>query len=161
MTIAVFNPALQADCIKKVKRAFPLETGGVFMGFWRNSNFVVITKVIGPGPKAKPALTSFEPDQDWQLSQIADYYNKSDRRETYLGDWHSHPEAQNGDLSITDTLVLRRIIKTPKARTKKPLMAIFFGKPDDWGKTLWCAKLKPRKFLWPKLVLEELNIFQD
>ena len=119
---------------------------------------VVITSLIGPGPEADHGQHYFEPDQKWQLTEIAAHYERSGRRETYLGDWHSHPGAATGRVSYTDRRVLRRIINTPQARAETPLMAIFFGDRDGgWNLEMWCAQLTPRRLLWPKLVMKHLD----
>jgi integrative and conjugative element protein (TIGR02256 family) len=71
---------------------YPLETGGVFMGYWADDRTAVVTQAIGPGPNAYHHRHRFAPDQEWQTTEIAEYYRASGRRETYLGDWHTHPD---------------------------------------------------------------------
>lgn len=149
---------LYATCIDEACRWYPLETGGVFMGYWHNPQVVVITQTIGPGPNALHGKHYFEPEQEWQLSEIAKHYEQSGRRETYIGDWHSHPRIGAGNLSARDRRVLRRIINTPAARAQMPLMAIFHGDPKDWQLAVWRAQLRYRRFLWPKLVVDNLNV---
>ena len=128
------------------------------MGYWSDSNTAVVTKLIDAGPAAERGSHYFEPDQKWQLTEIARHYERSGRRETYLGDWHSHPAAQNGKLSRKDCTVLRRIITTPEARALTPLMAVFNGKPSEWELTVWRAELRPRRFLRPKLTAAQARL---
>ncbi len=154
--VAWLPTALYALCIEEANRWHPLEAGGVVMGYRNDPLAVVITGIIGAGPIALHGSHHFEPDYDWQLREIALHYERFGRRETYLGDWHSHPDAGNGQLSMTDRRVLRRIINTPSARTDMPLMAILHGNTDGWKMTVWRAQTKPRRILWPKLIMDEV-----
>ena len=140
---------------------FPLETGGTFMGWWANTTTAVITAIIGPGPNAIHGRHHFQPDQGWQLNQIAQHYEVSGRRETYLGDWHSHPSRTGRTLSWADRRVLRLIISTPSARCPIPLMAVLWGPPDDWQTTMWYARLHWRHFLWDRLVVSEAQFHSE
>lgn len=149
---------LHAACFNESSRQDPLETGGVFMGYWHDPLVAVITQVIGPGSDALHGKHYFAPDYDWQLGEIARHYKQSGRHETYLGDWHSHPGAATGNLSARDRRVLRRIINTPAARAKKPLMTIFYGATEDWQLAVWRAWLKHRSFLWPKLIVDDVRV---
>lgn len=145
-------------CFEEASDKFPLETGGTFMGWWADADTAVITAVVGPGPNAHHGRHSFQPDEAWQLDQIARHYAASGRRETYLGDWHSHPDISRGTLSWIDRRVLRRVITTPSARCPSPLMAIVWGQSDDWQLTVWRARLRPRPLLWDRLVLEQASV---
>ena len=128
------------------------------MGWWADITTAVIAAVIGPGPDARHERHNFEPDQDWQLDQIAQHYEASGRRETYLGDWHSHPNASVDTLSWTDRRVLRRIINTPSARCPAPLMTVFWGQPDDWQAAVWHARLLRRTLLWDRLIVRRAQL---
>lgn len=145
-------------CIDEAFGTFPMETGGTFMGWWMDARTAVITAEIGAGPNANYGRYHFQPDQDWQLDQIARYYEASGRRETYLGDWHSHPGASGGALSWTDRRVLHRIINTPAARCPTPLMIVFWGDTTGWLTASWRARLYPRSILWDRLVLEQMAL---
>ena len=141
-------------CIKEASAKYPLETGGTFMGWWSDTGAAVITAVIGPGSNAYHARNSFQPDQTWQMEQIACHYEASGRRETYLGDWHSHPNAIDGSISWIDRCVLRRVIRTPSSRCLTPLMSVIWGEPDSWQISTWFAHMIPRTFLRDRLVLD-------
>lgn len=137
-----------AQCVREAAFFYPRETGGTFMGYWSAGvQEVVITRVIGAGPRALHARMAFEPDQQWQLGEIARHYTASGRRESYLGDWHSHPGAGSGELSGTDRSVLRRIIRTPQARAPRPVSVVFWGGPGNWQVSPWVATLTTRAFL--------------
>ncbi|WP_265518721.1 Mov34/MPN/PAD-1 family protein [Nitratireductor luteus] len=145
------------DCVLSADGHYPLESGGVLMGWWSVENIAVVTAMIGPGPEALHERYAFQPDQDWQIEQIALHYERSERRETYLGDWHTHPDARNGTLSWTDRSVVRRIIATPAARCPVPLMMILWGAPESWNLSMWQGWLRPRKLLWDKLAIDTLR----
>lgn len=137
--------ALLAECHAEAERHYPFESGGTFMGYIHD-NCTVVEALIPPGPKAKRSRYGFAPDQAWQLAEIARCYERSGRRTTYLGDWHSHPNAGSGELSAKDRGVLRRIIETTDARCPNPLMAIFWGAPaSSWSLSVWSASFLPRR----------------
>lgn len=53
MLVAWCASATYALVTREADRAFPDETGGVFMGYWVRPRFeVVVTDVVGPGPEA-------------------------------------------------------------------------------------------------------------
>lgn len=117
-------------------RRRPLETGGVLMGYTSNDrDTIVITNVIGPGPRAIHGRTTFAPDPAYQERAIARRYRESQRRITYLGDWHSHPGG-TARLSRTDRKTLRRIRDHADARTPEPVMTVLHGR-DEWHVTVW------------------------
>lgn len=152
--IVWMSRSIAETCTEEASHKFPLETGGTFMGWWANRDTAVITGMIGAGPRAHHGQNSFQPDETWQLDQIARHYYNSGRRETYLGDWHSHPNASSGTLSWIDRRVLRRIIRTTSARCPNPLMIVIWGEDENWNVNTWCAWLRPRPFLWDELVVQ-------
>src|SRR5262245_43580637 len=73
-------------------RTFPDETGGVLLGYWAKPySEVVVTQLIGPGPRAIHKRNRFIPDSDYQEEEIARLYKESGHLHVYLGDWHTHP----------------------------------------------------------------------
>lgn len=155
---ARISSQLQDACTEEATRTFPLETGGTFMGWWVDDVTAVISAMIGPGPEAVHERHNFAPDQAWQLAKIADHYKASDQRETYLGDWHSHPNASCGRLSWTDCRVLRRIIHSPEARCDQPLMAIFWGEIEAWQTDIYRGNLQSRSLIWDRLFVEPVQL---
>jgi integrative and conjugative element protein (TIGR02256 family) len=143
--------------ITQADAAFPLETGGTFMGWWTDPATAVITALVDAGPEAQHGAAHFQPDQEWQLQEIARRYESSGRRVTYLGDWHSHPSARSDGTSFTDRRVLRRIICSPAARCANPLMMIVWGEREQWQMSMWCASLR-RRFCWKRLAIEQCRI---
>lgn len=110
------------------ERWSPKETGGVLMGYWSDRD-VVLTDIIGPGPKAVHRRYSFTPDSKWQENEIARIYEESGRVITYLGDWHSHPYGTQ-ELSIKDLVTLLRVAIHKPARAPKPIMGILHNNPQ-------------------------------
>jgi len=130
---ALFSMSAQADL------AFPLETGGVLLGYLSNKKQVVVTNSIGPGPRARHARDSFDPDNAFQEQEIARLYAQSGRRWSYLGDWHTHPRSSS-KLSPQDKRTLRRIGHFRPARISTPVMAILGGGPtSEWSLAIWQA----------------------
>lgn len=128
--------------VEEVAGRFPRETGGVLLGYWVREPptpatgaqaatiigpEVVITSFLGPGPSAIHGVDSFVPDHAFQDCEIAKIYEKSDRRITYLGDWHSHPRG-TASLSWKDRRTLRRIACSDGARAPIPLMFVVAAK---------------------------------
>jgi integrative and conjugative element protein (TIGR02256 family) len=104
------------------RRTYPLETGGVLMGFVI-ANRAVVTSVVGPGPRAIHRRRSFTPDAEWQQQQVAELYERANRRDTYLGDWHTHPGGSTRT-SFTDWLAARTIARSRDARCPNPVMLV-------------------------------------
>lgn len=120
------------ELLSEADRCFPNETGGVLLGYESvDTNDVVITYAVGPGPNAIHELASFVPDSIWQQAQIDDYYRESGRTKTYLGDWHTHPSG-GSHFSSKDRGTLKRIARTPEARAPSPIMAILYGERGNW-----------------------------
>ncbi len=126
--------------------AFPLETGGVLLGYWATlPEEVVIADAIGPGPQALHGERRFRPDRDYQEAEIARRYEESGRYHTYLGDWHTHPRT-GPRLSGLDRRTLRSIARDRDARAPVPLMAVLGG-GITWDLVVWC--LVPRSHPLP------------
>lgn len=134
------------------------ETGGTFMGYWAARDTAVVTAIIPAGPHASHERNSFLPDQAWQQAEIARHYENSGRLDTYLGDWHTHPDEDSGRLSWKDKACLKTIIKTPAARNPKPIMVLMCGTPDDWALYSWVGHLQTRFVLFETLREEEARL---
>lgn len=102
--------------------AFPSETGGLLLG--RCAGAVAeVTSLVGAGPSAQHARTSFDPDQSWQVAEVARLYGEQPHAFEYLGDWHSHPYGR-AEPSMTDLRVAARIGGYRAARNPKPVIVI-------------------------------------
>ncbi|WP_327290351.1 Mov34/MPN/PAD-1 family protein [Sinorhizobium americanum] len=131
------------------------ETGGTFMGYWADSNVAVVTASIPGGPHAHRARYSFVPDQEWQQSEIGRHYLQSARLDTYLGDWHTHPNAACGSLSCKDRACLRKIVNTPSARNVTPIMILMCGNRQSWNLHAWVARLRRPFIFYDQLIAAE------
>lgn len=157
MSITVW---IERACLQKMQllsaEKKPKESGGVLMGYWGNSNEVVVTQVLGPGPEAKHDLFSFSPDDKWQETRIAEIYEQTGKTSTYLGDWHSHPGG-GCELSSRDFRTLKRIASFAPARADRPIMAIIHG-DSLINVTAWCME---RRSWWGRveITVAEIRLF--
>lgn len=132
-------------------RHAPLETGGVLLGYTADNQQVVVTWQIGPGPQAKHRRLRFRPDYDYQQTELERHFERTEGRETYLGDWHTHPSGECA-LSWLDKRVLARIASSASSGTRRPIMIILADIGAQWragamqlpSSTLWF-----RTWPWP------------
>ena len=136
MNTAWISNASVEKLIAEANRAFPLETGGILMGYIVG-NEIIISELIGAGPDASHRTHSFKPDYAYQEAEVARLYEASSRKWTYLGDWHTHPRQKSPALSSKDIQTLDRIARSRKARIATPLMLISSGQPDAWKLNIW------------------------
>ena len=114
---------------------YPLETGGILIGYRASLRESVITSLIGAGPRAIRTRTSFTPDLDYQERAIEQHFLLTEGSESYLGDWHSHPMGVVG-LGWRDKRVLTRIAQYEPSNTPNPFMMIL-SKHQDWEMSIW------------------------
>lgn len=127
---AELSDSLRAEA----NRCFPLETGGVLLGYTRDHE-AVVTSWIGPGETATHRRWDFIPHHEYQEKAVAEAYEQSRGTSTYLGDWHTHP-CGGPALSHLDRKTLRSISRAPEARLRQPLMVILFGE-SPWRIAAW------------------------
>lgn len=147
----------------EASRLYPLETGGLLIGYWISSEQeVVINHATGPGPCAIHHPTRFIPDYNYQQAEIARIYYESAQVNTYLGDWHTHPRGGQ-HLSYKDRRTLRKIANFPEARARLPIMAILGGGEPNWLLSIWrYSPLHFRKLIIKNSVISmELAIFDE
>lgn len=137
MGVIHISGALLSLCRQEVSRTFPLESGGVLMGRRAGESEWFVDHMVGPGPEARHARYRFSPDHEYQRQLIAARFLDTRGESTYLGDWHSHPKASHGRLSLLDRHALGKIMDTPEAQCPEPLMMILWGEPDTWSSTIW------------------------
>lgn len=141
-------------CRIEATRKFPFESGGVLMGERLGPDRWRIDLVIGPGPDARHERYRFTPDPAWQHERIAECFQATGGRSTYLGDWHSHPGARHGRLSYIDRRAARTILHSPDSQCDRVLMAIVWGRPNDWNMDVWACELGGG-WIWNSGVLVE------
>jgi integrative and conjugative element protein (TIGR02256 family) len=145
-----------AEMLQLAKQHAPLETGGMLLGYEVDSGAAVVTKVIGPGPKAKHGLFRFTPDGKFQQAELENHYWATEGRETYLGDWHTHPKSDNSP-STLDKRTLARIAQEPASRTNKPLMAILAGGSGEWDLGVVRFLSMRKRIFWTEYELTNLT----
>lgn len=110
---------------------FPLETGGMLIGYVGDNGEAVVKNIIGPGPKAHHGRFRFVPDGEYQQAALEKIFLETEGRETYLGDWHTHPKGENS-LSYFDKITLAKIAHEPASGTAYPIMAILGDGNPIW-----------------------------
>jgi len=91
LVVTVWLEATERDRIaKEAASRRILETGGPIFGY-ATDDAVVITRVFGPGPGARHRPTRFSANPSWVKACIDEVFVSTDGKESYLGDWHSHP----------------------------------------------------------------------
>jgi len=152
--VAWVDKKLMASMSAESEYWCPKETGGVLMGYWSHQD-VVITDIVGPGPKAVHRRFSFTPDAKWQEKEVARIYEESGRIITYLGDWHSHPFGTSR-LSFKDIVTLFRVAVHKPARAPRPIMGILHNN-SLWKLEIWnfkfseifsCVPATTMKIIW-------------
>lgn len=118
-----FKQSAFQSLVKEAKKKYPLETGGVLIGYFVSKNKIVITEVLGPGKLAEHEKDRFEPDQNFHEIELEKHFFNTNHKEVYLGDWHTHPNFKPY-LSKIDLKTLRRIAKYKPSQLSHPLMAV-------------------------------------
>lgn len=147
-----FVQEIEAECA----RAFPDETGGILLGYRGGTDELVVTAVIGPGPRAHHSPYAFSPDYDFHEREVARIYHESGRNWNYLGDWHSHPGG-GPRLSKTDRSTIARIGSSAEARAPEPVMLVVWGESNDgWHLTAYRSR---RRWLGWRIEAMPLRLF--
>lgn len=122
----------------------PLETGGCFAGYYdSDSNDVVITDVIGPGPRAVHMRMRFVADRKFHDEMLEELWQRSNRITRYVGDWHTHPGGGSG-LSFTDRAFMKHALHSRRAYLRYSLVAIVYG--DLTEACFWSLERSGRRF---------------
>lgn len=117
-----------AQMFMEARRALPDETGGLLVGYTTGAD-TCVTRVVGPGPLAKHRTDTFEPDYEFQDNALERIHADTVGSESYLGDWHSHPDGKLY-LSPKDVTVLRQIAEYEDSGLLHPLMLVVATAPD-------------------------------
>jgi integrative and conjugative element protein (TIGR02256 family) len=121
---------VEARLNRESDRHRPNETGGLLVGY-RIGHATVVRALVGCGPRAVHARSSFHPDAAWQESELGSAFHASGGTLTYKGDWHSHP-AGSGRPSSLDKQTARKIAEYREARLPRPLMIINVPNGTTW-----------------------------
>jgi integrative and conjugative element protein (TIGR02256 family) len=118
----------------EARRAYPLETGGVLVGYVAENHEPVVQHLVGPGLAARHRRHRFHPDHDWQCRRLDELFEASAGQAVYLGDWHTHPDG-SPQMSWLDKRTLRGIARHRQAELSRPLMLIGGGGRETWDWT--------------------------
>lgn len=146
--------------LKEADRGYPLETGGILLGYCAENGAPVVLAVVGPGPDASHSRTRFLPDHEWQCKQIDEVYQRSAGQWVYIGDWHTHPDGV-AYMSWLDQRTLRAIARHPEAKSSRPVMLIAGGQPERWA---WkCHQYRSERLLGFLVESDEseLRVFRE
>lgn len=147
------------DMVEEANRAYPMETGGVLVGYFAESEEPVVFAAIGPGPNAVHLQNRFMPDHSWQCEQLEDLFQKSSGAWVYLGDWHTHPDG-SPKMSRLDQRTLRSIAQYKQAENPRPLMLIGGNSSPDWDWVGFQYRSNRLIRLWASYRQCSLRLFQ-
>jgi integrative and conjugative element protein (TIGR02256 family) len=99
-----------------------VETGGVLIGY-EEGGVVHVMEVTDAGPQAEETPTRFRYDASYVNGKLRDAADRLGTRGLYLGEWHTHLEAQPTP-SPRDIESLSEIAAAPNFLTDEPVMII-------------------------------------
>lgn len=105
----------------------PLETGGMLLGYIEQRNYYVVD-LVDAGPEAVHEREYFLPDGKYQQPILEQKFFESNGKVTFLGDWHSHPNADSY-LSNLDMKTLKNISEDEGAQIACPIFIIIGTTP--------------------------------
>lgn len=98
------------------------ETGGALFG-WQTDDDIVVACASGPGTRAKPRPTRFEPDPTTTARAIKLANVESKGRYRFLGSWHTHPRGRAKPSSL-DKTTARELADQDDLALPQPLLVI-------------------------------------
>lgn len=113
---------VQIEIANEIARHYPNETGGMLLGYINGSHRVV-TAGISAGPNAQRSPSHMVPDDQYQQKILLEHFQRTDGKESFLGEWHSHPEAAPR-MSMTDRRTLQRVTVESENLLALPVMLI-------------------------------------
>lgn len=143
-----FDRGALKDLLHEAKRYRLRETGGALLG-WGDDHDVVIRRILGPGPRARHALSHFEPDHEWQGREGRRIYKESGRTIAYVGDWHTHPR-RSARPSAQDKKAMEAIAHDEDFRTPHPL-SLIVGRSARRNRAF-------KVYVWSGKQLEPINV---
>ena len=117
------------EITNEIAAHYPKETGGMLLGYV-NGTHRVVTALIGAGPDAKHEKHRMVPDDHYQQKRLLEHFEKTDGTESFLGEWHSHPEALP-DMSRTDRRTLHNVTVNSQNLLTLPIMLIVGVYPNE------------------------------
>lgn len=136
---------------------YPLETGGLLVGYVADEGTPVVRAVVGPGPKAQHSRYGFSPDTEYQDHMLEDHHRSTNGVESYLGDWHTHPDGVAA-LSRRDKKTLRNIAAKRESYVARPVMAILEGSPASWRPAAFRLEFWRKRMVFVQYEITELVV---
>ena len=112
------------------KRRCDKESGGCVLGFYRGSH-IHITACTTPMPLDKSTRTRFDRKDSGHVATIQTFHNTTNGYGTYLGEWHTHPEATPTPSGIDR----REWGKISRQRGSMCSIFLIFGTDGVWAST--------------------------
>lgn len=108
--------------LQEITIHYPNETGGMLLGYV-NGHHRVVTHAIGAGPNAIHKPFRLVPDDKFQQVQLLEHFENTNGRESFLGEWHSHPNS-TPEMSQTDRRTLNQVTLGSNNLPALPVMMI-------------------------------------
>jgi integrative and conjugative element protein (TIGR02256 family) len=119
----LLSPSAVADLRRYAEAKTDRETGGALIGFEQADGDVVVVEVTDAGPQAVERPTRFVYDPDHVNARLHDAYSRLGSRGVYVGEWHTHLEADPKP-SPRDIASLLAIASHPQYLTDEPVLLI-------------------------------------
>src|SRR5262249_9370938 len=123
IVLVSLSESARADIIAITEGSPEAETGGVLLGYVDEARRAVVLRATGPGPDAERSATICSRDVPFIQSEIERAAAELGERGLYIGEWHSHLEAEPRP-SPTDIRSLFGIASSPNYLTRCPVMII-------------------------------------
>jgi len=112
------------DSVVAMTEASPeSETGGILIGFIDDDHRAVVVRATGPGPNAERLKSGFARDVEFVQGELDWMAREVDSRAVYIGEWHSHLEA-DPEPSSRDIESMFGIATAPNYLTRCPVLLI-------------------------------------
>ena len=138
----------QEQILRDIAAHYPNETGGMLLGYV-NGNHRVVTALIDAGPNAEHGSYRMLPDNVYQQVKLLEHFENTNGRESFLGEWHSHPESAPM-MSRTDRWTLHRVTTQGKHLPALPVMMIAGVDTSDQARPFRAYRRRDiSRRLWP------------
>lgn len=121
------EPSVMNSLVRYGQEDYQKEAGGCLLGFYRGQHIhiAMCTQPMGGDRRKKFRFDRRDPDH---VNIAIEQYKTSGSKCTYLGDWHSHPEAVPSP-SLIDYEEWDKVTKLKKAW---PTVSIIVGRVEFW-----------------------------
>lgn len=119
--------AVVQHMLKQCQRAYPFETGGIFVGYYSDTCDCAVVTAASKAPRdSRSGRTWFERGVQGMQRWLDRLWQK--HRHYYLGEWHFHPGAAPQP-SPTDRDQMQRIAASHQYHCPEPVLLIIGGNP--------------------------------